>query len=71
MEKDKLEAIILKITSNTHTEADIYTLRQILSEYENLGLTQLGKYNVNIANGRDIHIGDRIYQNGTIMPFKL
>ena len=62
MENDKLEAIILKITSNIHTEADISTLRQILSDYKNEGLTQLGKYNVNIGDGKDIHIGDRIYQ---------
>lgn len=62
MENDKLEAIILKITSNTHTDADISTLRQILEDYKNHGLTQLSKYNVSIANGKDIHIGDRIYQ---------
>jgi hypothetical protein len=61
MENDKLDAIILKITSNTHTDVDISTLRQILSEYQNLGLTQLGKYNVNIGDGKNIHIGDRIY----------
>ena len=62
MDIDKLDAIILKITKNIHTEADISTLRQILSEYKNEGLTQLGKYNVNISTGKDIHIGDRIYQ---------
>lgn len=62
MENYKLDAIILKITSNTHTDADISTLRQMLSECKNESLTQLGKYNVNIGDGKNIHIGDRIYQ---------
>ena len=50
MNNDKLKAIILKITQNIHS-----TLRQIFSEYKDEGLTQLGKYNVNISNGKYIH----------------
>ncbi|MDJ0537091.1 MAG: hypothetical protein QNJ70_32190 [Xenococcaceae cyanobacterium MO_207.B15] len=61
MDNHKLDAIILKITQNIHTDADISSLRQILSEYKNEALTQLGKYNVNIGNGKDIHIGDHTY----------
>ena len=62
MDNDKLDAIILKITKNIHTDTDLSSLYQILNEYKNEDLTQLSKYNINIANGKDIHIGDRIYQ---------
>lgn len=62
MDIDRLNAIIAKIIKNIHTDADISTLRQILSEYNSETRTQLSQYNVNIGGGKDIHIGDRIYQ---------
>ena len=61
MDNDKLDAILFKIAENTYTDADISTLRKILGDYREEGLTQLGKYNVNIGDGKDIHIGDRTY----------
>lgn len=57
---DELIKIIDRITGK-QTEADIAVLRQLLSADDRQIATQLGKYNVNITEGKDIHIGDRIY----------
>ena len=45
------------------SDEDIRLLRQLLRTDDNRNIVQLGKYNVNIAEGKgDTHIGDRIYQ---------
>lgn len=62
---DELEIslVIDKIKEDKHTEADIQELRQALIDNVNAQVfLQLGKYNFNIGQGKDIHIGDRIYQ---------
>jgi Effector-associated domain 10 len=53
--------ILHRILNGTSTDADIEDLRQW---FESGGIEnfQAGKYNVNIEQGQDIHIGDRIYQ---------
>jgi len=56
-----LPAILDRIASGQHTEADIDILRQIWGSGDRQSLLQLGKYGVNIGQGQDIHIGDRIY----------
>jgi Effector-associated domain 10 len=53
---------IQRIIDGTQTDADIETLRQLLTSGDRETISQLGKYNVNIKDGKDIHIGDRIYQ---------
>ena len=53
---------IQRIIDGTHNDADIETLRQLLASGDSETISQLGKYNVNIKEGKDIHIGDRIYQ---------
>jgi Effector-associated domain 10/GUN4-like len=58
---DELINIIDRIATGKQTEADIAVLRQLLSADDRQIATQLGKYNVNITEGKDIHIGDRIY----------
>ena len=66
---DDLSTILDRIENNEQTEADIAALRQLLSadDAAQEGLRQrqialqLGKYNVNIGQGQDIQIGDRIY----------
>jgi WD40 repeat protein len=55
-------AIIDKILAGNFTEADLASLRQSLTPSSNQNVVQLGKYNVNIGQGQDIHIGDNIYQ---------
>ena len=57
-----LDDIIKRILDGTHTNADRETLRQLLNNGDRETILQLGKYNINIADGKDIHIGDRIYQ---------
>jgi Effector-associated domain 10 len=60
---DDLSSIIDRITNNQSTEADIATLRQLLRSGDRQLSIQLGKYNVTIGEGKEIHIGDRIYQD--------
>jgi Effector-associated domain 10 len=56
-----LNDIIQCILLGTQTDPDVETLHQCLNNGDRQNL-QLGKYNVNIGKGKDIHIGDRIYQ---------
>jgi Effector-associated domain 10/NACHT domain len=58
-----LDAIFDRIANGTATEEDIQTLRQSIRERKGQNVIQLGKYSVNIGEGRDIHIGDKIYQS--------
>ncbi|MEH2144529.1 NACHT domain-containing protein [Nostoc sp.] len=37
-------------------------MRQFLKESSGQNVVQLGKYNINIGEGQDIHIGDKVYQ---------
>ncbi|NER25126.1 MAG: WD40 repeat domain-containing protein [Symploca sp. SIO1C2] len=57
-----LQQILHRIEKGQQTEEDIAVLRQRLLASDNQVVTQLGKYNVNIGQGQDIQIGDRIYQ---------
>ncbi len=59
---NNLDDIIQSILDGIHTNADRETLRHLLKNSDRETISQLGKYNVNIKDGKDIHIGDRIYQ---------
>ncbi|PSB04982.1 WD40 repeat domain-containing protein [Merismopedia glauca] len=59
---DDISSIIDRIATGNQTEADLATLRRLLSSSARQVALQLGKYNVNIGEGKEIHIGDRIYQ---------
>ncbi|MEA5447563.1 hypothetical protein VB780_03210 [Leptolyngbya sp. CCNP1308] len=56
---DRLQDIIQRIASREYSEVDIVALQQALDR-EHDG-SKLGKYNVNIGEGQNIHIGDRTY----------
>lgn len=58
---DDLSTILEKIADGNHTDADITALRQLLRTGDRQIALQLGKYNVNIGQGQNIEIGDRIY----------
>lgn len=60
MNTEYLKAILNRIASKQHTEDDITLLQQALVADNCQIALQLGKYNVNIEEGKDIHIGDRI-----------
>ena len=62
---DELSAILDRIIANNHyTEADHDRLRQLTDGGRQL-VSQSGKYAVNLGQGTDIHIGDRIYQGAS------
>lgn len=58
---DELIVILDRISKRQQTDKDIATLRQFFTDNAQ-ALKQVGKYNINIGQGQDIHIGDRIYQ---------
>ncbi|MBD2415538.1 hypothetical protein FACHB389_05655 [Nostoc calcicola FACHB-389] len=58
---EELNAILERIVKKQQTETDITVLRQWLSGSGQI-VSQQGKYAVNLGQGQDIHIGDRIYQ---------
>jgi hypothetical protein len=63
MNGNDLSRIINRIASSKHTDEDIAILCQVLLSGDDRQLSiQLGKYNVNITEGKEIHIGDCIYQ---------
>jgi serine/threonine-protein kinase len=61
-----LSPILDRIASGSHTETDAATLRRLLSTGERQIAAQFGKYSINIGQGQDIHIGDRIYIKSNI-----
>ncbi|AFZ01288.1 NACHT domain-containing protein [Calothrix sp. PCC 6303] len=58
----ELQEICDRILNQNANEDDIAQLRQFITANSDKNVVQLGKYNVNIADGKDIHIGDKIYQ---------
>ena len=59
---DDLLAIIGRISSHNHSDDDLAVLRQAIRTSSSQGTLQIGKDIVNIGSGKDIHIGDKIYQ---------
>jgi Leucine-rich repeat (LRR) protein len=57
---DELIAILDRIAKKEQTDADIQILRDWLSSGKKL-VSQSGKYSINVEEGKDIYIGDRIY----------
>ena len=58
---NRLQYITQRIASGEYSEADITALQQGLQAEDGRSLFQLGKYNISIGEGKDIHIGDRFY----------
>jgi hypothetical protein len=69
MNTNDIEAIINRIASKQHTEEDIKLLQQRLNDNPQIA-SQLGKNIVNIGEGKEIHIGDRIYQGADAEAIK-
>lgn len=49
------------IINRQFTNADISALRKLIESHDHQTQLQLAKYNVNIREGKDIHIGDKVY----------
>ncbi|WP_016866409.1 MULTISPECIES: hypothetical protein [Fischerella] len=58
---EHLKQILNRVEKGQQTDDDITILRQLLLDGDRQVVQQLGKYNVNIGEGKEIHIGDRIY----------
>jgi Effector-associated domain 10/CHAT domain len=56
--------IIQRILNGTQTDDDVKALRQWLNSGGIQGIQnlQVGKYNVNIGQGQNVHVGDKTYQ---------
>ena len=65
---DELAGMLDRITQGRETESDRQLLQQLLRQER--GTVQLGKYNVNLGEGQEIHIGDRIYQGADAETLK-
>ncbi len=53
--------IIQRILNGTQTDDDVEALRQWLTS-GGIKSLQVGKYNVNIGQGQNVHVGDKTYQ---------
>ncbi|MEH2306355.1 SUMF1/EgtB/PvdO family nonheme iron enzyme [Nostoc sp.] len=60
---DELVAIFDRIRDGIQDERDILLLGQWLKNSNDHNVLQVGKNIINIADGKDIHIGDRTYYN--------
>lgn len=67
---EKILAIIDRIAKGSHTENDIITLRESVIISGDGNTVQVGNGNISIAQGRDIHIGDRVYQGASAEEIK-
>ncbi len=65
MTAENLNTILNKIAQNQHTEADLLILRQAIDSGDLQTKTELAKYIVNLREGKEIHIGDRVFHVGT------
>jgi Effector-associated domain 10 len=59
---DGLTAILDRIASDTYTTDDLNWLGQAARVRGDKNVVQLGRYNVRLERGNNVHIGDRIYR---------
>ncbi|MGL4498703.1 MAG: hypothetical protein ACRCU2_06530, partial [Planktothrix sp.] len=57
-----LQEILNRIEKGHEMDEDLRILLQKFQAEDRQLTSQLGKYNVNIGEGKEIHIGDRIYK---------
>lgn len=67
--KDNIHAVLNHITAGTHTEADLIALRRV-QLVSSQGNVQIGKYNVQIVEGQDVHIGDTVCPGSDAMAIQ-
>jgi hypothetical protein len=65
-----LQALVKRVINGQITSTDLETLRKWLSGSLDSTSIQFGKYNINIAQGQDIQIGDRIYQGADAVAIR-
>ncbi|MFN6563427.1 MAG: SUMF1/EgtB/PvdO family nonheme iron enzyme [Nostoc sp. ChiSLP01] len=67
---DELVTIFDRIRDGIQNDGDILLLRQWLKNSDDQHVLQIGKNIINIADGKDIHIGDRTYYNTDAQTIK-
>ncbi|MDZ8185834.1 MAG: SUMF1/EgtB/PvdO family nonheme iron enzyme [Nostoc sp. ChiSLP02] len=67
---DELVTIFDRIRDGIQNDGDILLLRQWLKNSDGHNVLQVGKNIINIADGKDIHIGDRTYYNTDAQTIK-
>lgn len=65
-----LRELLDRIATGEETDGDRQILRQLLHDKNGQSVVQLGKYTVNLEQGREIHVGDRIYQGADANTIK-
>lgn len=60
--RDDIQALLDRIATGMYTDADLADLRRALLASGHGNGVQIGKYNVQIGAGQNVHIGDVIYQ---------
>jgi hypothetical protein len=58
---DEVTRIFDRVAADVYSDADIERLRRLTVSGDQ-NVVQIGRHNVNIRHGRDIHVGDRIYR---------
>jgi tetratricopeptide (TPR) repeat protein len=59
---EDLFVIVERIINHHESAEDLETLRLLIGTNSSHESLQIGKYGVNVGQGQDIHIGDKIYQ---------
>lgn len=67
---EELVTIFDRIRDGTQDERDILLLRQSLKNSDGQNVLQVGNNIINIADGKDIHIGDRTYYNTDVQAIE-
>ncbi len=59
---DELGTILDRVATDTYSQEDLRRLRQEIKVRGDKNVVQLGRYNVRMDQGNNVHIGDRIYR---------
>jgi hypothetical protein len=59
MDSEQLNSIITRVREGTHTQTDMMLLHSLLKDGDREVKLQIAKYNINITDGKNIHIGDQ------------
>ncbi|WP_344968657.1 hypothetical protein [Streptosporangium fragile] len=61
-DEERIKATIERIVGDAYSDEDLRLLRSLVRRRGGANAVQLGKYSIRLDNGRNIHIGDRVYR---------
>jgi hypothetical protein len=59
---DRTQAVLDRVVNGTYTDTDLRWLQNAISVTGDQNMVQVGRYNIPLLHGHNIHVGDRIYQ---------